>query len=410
MEKEKLIIKNFGPIKSVELDLGRFNILIGEQATGKSTVAKVLAVCRYFSYIYENWTGEVLRYDDSPFYEGLLVWGLQEYVRSNTEIKYECKDYAFEAKYDVIEIDDWISTSPDGDGEVITRDAFMFEQKVIPLSIKFKNLLSELSKLRNEDNNFVFNGGRIPMNFFKTDVKAVMDNPFYLPTERGLQSVFSLGQSGIANLDNFLFNYFSKIDGALQSFKTETEIEPLSIRYINENGRGYIKKEGEKKFFSLKNAASGYQSTIPIVLVIKYQNEFRKRKKTFIIEEPELNLFPSAQDKLMKYLVENTISKNNSIFLTTHSPYVLTAINNMMFAHQVGAIAHDKTASILEERYWLNPDYVSAYRLNADGGYENLMDGEIKQIKAERIDEISRDFNKDYDAMLDIKYAKQHEG
>ena len=49
--KEKLIIKNFGPIKSVDLDLGKITVLIGDQATGKSTVAKVLSICRYFSYI-----------------------------------------------------------------------------------------------------------------------------------------------------------------------------------------------------------------------------------------------------------------------------------------------------------------------------------------------------------------------
>ena len=44
--REKLIIKNFGPIKSVDLDLGKITVLIGEQATGKSTIAKVLSICR----------------------------------------------------------------------------------------------------------------------------------------------------------------------------------------------------------------------------------------------------------------------------------------------------------------------------------------------------------------------------
>ena len=52
--KEKLIIQNFGPIKHIELDLGIVNVLIGEQATGKSTVAKLLAVCRYFSFIIDS--------------------------------------------------------------------------------------------------------------------------------------------------------------------------------------------------------------------------------------------------------------------------------------------------------------------------------------------------------------------
>ena len=41
---EKLIIQNFGPIKHVELDLKKVNVLIGDQGTGKSTIAKVLAI------------------------------------------------------------------------------------------------------------------------------------------------------------------------------------------------------------------------------------------------------------------------------------------------------------------------------------------------------------------------------
>ncbi|HEX8677413.1 MAG TPA: AAA family ATPase, partial [Segetibacter sp.] len=47
--KEKLVIKNFGPIENVELELRRFNVLIGENSTGKSTVAKVLV--SIYSYL-----------------------------------------------------------------------------------------------------------------------------------------------------------------------------------------------------------------------------------------------------------------------------------------------------------------------------------------------------------------------
>ena len=47
---EKLIIRNFGPIKDVELDLRKINIFIGDQGTGKSTVAKVLYAVKSASY------------------------------------------------------------------------------------------------------------------------------------------------------------------------------------------------------------------------------------------------------------------------------------------------------------------------------------------------------------------------
>ncbi|HRE63804.1 MAG TPA: AAA family ATPase, partial [Ferruginibacter sp.] len=81
---EKLTIRNFGPIKNVELDFKKFNVIIGENATGKSTVAKVLAVCRYFSFIVKTQYGildNFLENDDGEhFLEGLRLWGMQEFL------------------------------------------------------------------------------------------------------------------------------------------------------------------------------------------------------------------------------------------------------------------------------------------------------------------------------------------
>ena len=42
-----LIIKNVGPIKNVDIELKRFNILIGAQSSGKSTIAKILSTCSW---------------------------------------------------------------------------------------------------------------------------------------------------------------------------------------------------------------------------------------------------------------------------------------------------------------------------------------------------------------------------
>ncbi|MEJ7682233.1 MAG: AAA family ATPase [Segetibacter sp.] len=90
--KEKLIIRNFGPIKNVELELARFNVLIGENATGKSTVSKVLAVCRYFSYILDD------KLFPNAFENGLNARGLTEYIQSSSYISYDCKHYSFIAE------------------------------------------------------------------------------------------------------------------------------------------------------------------------------------------------------------------------------------------------------------------------------------------------------------------------
>ena len=43
---EKLIVKNFGPIREAELDLKKVTVFIGPQGSGKSTLAKLVAICK----------------------------------------------------------------------------------------------------------------------------------------------------------------------------------------------------------------------------------------------------------------------------------------------------------------------------------------------------------------------------
>ena len=41
---EKLIVRNFGPLKDINIELKSFNLLIGEQSSGKSSIAKLLTI------------------------------------------------------------------------------------------------------------------------------------------------------------------------------------------------------------------------------------------------------------------------------------------------------------------------------------------------------------------------------
>ena len=43
---ERLILKNFGPIPELDIELKKINLFIGEQGVGKSTIAKVLTCVR----------------------------------------------------------------------------------------------------------------------------------------------------------------------------------------------------------------------------------------------------------------------------------------------------------------------------------------------------------------------------
>ena len=121
-----------------------------------------------------------------------------------------------------------------------------------------------------------------------------------------------------------------------------------------------------------------------------------------MIEEPELNLFPLSQDKLVRFLVDKCVNNNISMLLTTHSPYILTSLNNLMYAYQIGKDNVSKVERIVERRYWVNPEDVSAYMLLPNGTCESIIDSE-GLIKAEKIDSVSAILNEDFNAIMDIE-------
>ena len=43
----RLIIKNIGPIKNIDINLNKINVFIGPQSSGKSTIAKIASYCSW---------------------------------------------------------------------------------------------------------------------------------------------------------------------------------------------------------------------------------------------------------------------------------------------------------------------------------------------------------------------------
>ena len=43
----KIKIENIGPIKNVNFDLNKVNVIMGPQSSGKSTIAKIVSYCQW---------------------------------------------------------------------------------------------------------------------------------------------------------------------------------------------------------------------------------------------------------------------------------------------------------------------------------------------------------------------------
>lgn len=113
------------------------------------------------------------------------------------------------------------------------------------------------------------------------------------------------------------------------------------------------------------------------------------------IEELEQNLFPNAQFELIKLLVGLIAKKQepgadygSSIFLTTHSPYVLTALNVLMLAAEACERDAEKVIALGMQPYVLRPEAYSAYCIK-DGRFEDMMDKEYHFIQGDYLDAIS---------------------
>lgn len=359
---EKLIVKNFGPIKHVELDIKKVNVLIGEQGTGKSAIARLLNLFKSEGFLFGDFLDQVSL---------LNMYGF--FFQDNTHIEYYCDDY------DII-----------GEG----------------FSIVFKGNNKEILERFSDIGRKFLQGNDFKLESEYYSLKEwFLENIgdcHYIPAERIANINLNLRRGEKGNLDQYLIDFANDF---LQSIKIQKLNIPYlkNVTYTREDNKDIIFFNSEKLF--LYQASSGFQSSIPMAIVIEYFTSI-KEKIRFIIEEPELNLFPTTQNELIKYLIEKTSSEKNGLFIATHSPYTLTSLNNLLYAYVVGQKHHDKVAEEIEEKYWLNPDDVSAYMMKPDGTFEDIFDREENMIKAEKIDEVSKEINRTFNKLLDIEFKE----
>ena len=85
-----LTIKKLGPIKNVEMDIRRVNVIIGPQSSGKSTVAKVISTCEWVEKEVATMMDEHIVPDANAFRDLLVKYHrMIGYFNSDTLIRYE---------------------------------------------------------------------------------------------------------------------------------------------------------------------------------------------------------------------------------------------------------------------------------------------------------------------------------
>ncbi|MFQ9358131.1 MAG: hypothetical protein ACLR2D_02160 [Anaerobutyricum hallii] len=90
------------------------------------------------------------------------------------------------------------------------------------------------------------------------------------------------------------------------------------------------------------------------------------------------------------------------MLLTTHSPYILGTINNMLYANRISKkVNKSKVEKIMNRLKWLQLEKLSAYYVES-GVIRSCLDKEFESIDNEVIDGVSDVINRDYDRMLEL--------
>ena len=122
-----------------------------------------------------------------------------------------------------------------------------------------------------------------------------------------------------------------------------------------------------------------------------------------IIEEPELNLFPKTQIELVYDILKMINTDRDGISITTHSQYILYALNNSMMAYLVkDKMPKDIYSKMSLYECEVDPNKVSVFEIE-NGGFrgDETIQEENGLIGENYFDESMKNIMDDYYTMLD---------
>ncbi len=351
--KEFITIQNFGPIVNiVDLEIKQFTVFIGEPASGKSAIMKVIAMMRYLykmsnirSYLKHS------KITSSPFR-----------LRFDTYIKRQ------------------------GMAGMLSGDSIIKYRVVVDSEVSYE-IAMENKTLRKLP---VISKEHLSLN----KVSYISDSRIVIP---------SWAEKASENAGATLGYYFNETNSDFSRASQEDKVVNLDylgmkLHIMHPKGRPtkYLIEHQDKRIkIELKEASSGVQTSAPLVLVTKYFAQDYSFKEAFTrsvlsylndvdrltkfkpatepnelarcvyihIEEPELSLFPNAQCRMIDELVYSASHPANdrsvNMIIATHSPYILNYLNIILLQND-------------EHRAHVNHDQMAAYRIY-EGTMQNLV-------------------------------------
>lgn len=444
---QRIVIRGFGPIVDVDIEIKQILVLIGEQASGKSTIAKLIYFFKslgddVFDSFYSSDRLELNRIEDmikpikAKFYDFFgstkhlpnfeikffyehnrhINLSLDQYRSlkvsfSSTFIGHEALSSLAVAKRELKELDRQVF-----ENHLELREKVALEQDKIKAINAISEKIDQLFSNQCNSSLYVIGGREATVSYGGT-FDAYLENTLANTIEENRKKIMKAKEQTIDEtlMINFLKEVrrikavFRKYGGTFRDvvenlssndeFSTNlvnSFIEIVKGDYlIDDWGEAILHTTGQKVY--LKDASSGQKEVIRIIQDLLLC-VLERRKAFRVIEEPETHLFPIAQKKLVELLVGMKNSNpNNQLVITTHSPYILTSLNNLLFATRVRR-RNDATITevdaLIPPLCQINPDEFAAYSLgssiNPEGVYcSNIFNSGTGTIRQNFLDSVS---------------------
>lgn len=440
----------FMGLQAIEkIEIRRFLLLIGEQASGKSTLAKLIyffqKVPEYaYESIYADLEGYTMGNKSNPncvidkledeFYQAFGQIKQKEldiyfhYSSINTtinikkvqnEIIIELSEYLREKLQTVLD------TTADNFYKAHLGQTKGYHTILFKVFSQLRLALNALFDNQNTDFSYIIAGRSTTVAF-----PDMIEARLAVELENVIESTIKKQQFGrrigneylllqFINWARELRIFFKNNGGTFISAKERlTHHESLDIligiferilkgKYDFQNGdETLIINENEKIGF--KDASSGQQEVLRILQGIFVATGTENRTEMMIVEEPEAHLFPLAQREIIHAfaLFLNTI-QGGKLIITTHSPYILACVNVLLMAKYVAQQKekHIETidTKIVKKYFWIDSADFSVYSLGHEVPYcVNVKDDVTGLINQNYLDSISEALGMQYQQLYQL--------
>lgn len=427
----KLNIYQLGPLKDIEFNIRKFNVLIGPQAAGKSTISKTIFLfkslrddlIKYFidcveRNIFEKHAGNIGKIIRNKFIQLFgptynqnninieFYYSSDIYLKLTIKGKYINPEFSPRFREHLVLMGEEIKTFVQNQYLSNKRTPFSGDFAAFE-ALKnnfYKKITNDVSELLSEDKDVLFiPAGRSLLTTLTDQLTLIHPHRLDLTMKTFIEK--------INNTKPFFSKSFQDIVMDIKMLTNEKiDIETLKLAeqiiYNILKGKYKFDREGEKLFYDSSNyvkmsfASSGQQEAIWILLLIFLK--LADNSNSFVVfEEPEAHLYPEAQKSITDLIALLANYQNNEVIITTHSPYILSSLNNLLYASKLANFNKKDVAKIIPEKTWLKASDFQAFFVN-QGKIRSIIDEETHMIETEAIDSASEIINDIYYKLFNL--------